>query len=113
MPRSITKVTELVTLIQGVGIPVTQMMWYQGQAPDMPYAVLVPARTDNVFTDNSLRMKVTPYLVELYQSQRSIPTELLLEDVLNNAGITWNRYHTTMDDDGVILAVYQILLEEA
>lgn len=108
----ITSVRDVVTLIQAAEIPVTQMMWYPSQAPEMPYVVLVPARTDNVFTDDALCMKVTPYLIELYQKQRSIPTELKLEGVLDAAGITWNRYHTTMQDDGVILAVYQVLLEE-
>lgn len=102
----------MVALLQELDIPTTQMMWYPAHVPDMPYVVLVPARTDNVFTDGTVRMKVTPYLIEVYSEQRDIPLELKIEEAFNNIGLPWNRYHTTMQDNGVILAVYQVLLEE-
>ena len=98
--------------MQGGGFPTTQMMWYPKQAPPLPYTVLMPLPTDNVFADGSVYKEVAPYHIELYMRVRDIPKEKQLEALLDGAGIPWDRYHTTDENGMCIIAVYSVTLTE-
>ena len=103
---------DVVALLKEGGFKTTQMMWYPKQAPNLPYVVLVPLPTENMFADSRLYKKIAPYHIELYQRERDVPTEKRLEAILNEARIPWERYHSTDENGMVVIAVYTVTLTE-
>lgn len=103
---------DLLSALRAVGLPYTQIQWPQGKAPDLPYAVLVPDGTSNRFADGSPLCVPVGYTVEVYTRERDVPLEKRVQAALDDAGIGWQRYHTTDPDGPVVLAVYSMTLTE-
>lgn len=94
------------------GLPYAQLQWPQGRAEPLPYLVIVPESTSNVFTDGTVRCAPVNYLAELYSAERDVALEQRFQAALDAEGIGWQRYHTTDADGPVVIAVYQMTLTE-
>lgn len=105
-------VRDLLAALGDLGIPYTQLQWPQGAAPSLPYAVLVPNGSRNVFADGAVRFAAVPYLVEVYTRERDVPLEKRVQAALDGAGIGWERYHTTDSEGPVVVTVYSMTLTE-
>lgn len=104
--------SDLFAACEAAGLPYAQLQWPQGRAPDLPYVVVVPDDTRNVFSDGTVRASPVSYMAELYSSDRDVPLELRFQSALDARGIGWNRYHTTDPSGPVVIAVYQMTLTE-
>lgn len=93
-------------------LPYTQLEWPEGKAPKMPYLVIVPDGTSNVFSDGTVTSSPVNYLVELYTPARDVALELKFQSALNAEGIGWQRYHTSDSNGPAVIAVYQMTLTE-
>lgn len=99
---------QLLKLTDSLGIPAAQIQWAPTEAPKLPYIVLVPQNTDNVFADGITYQDVTPYLVELYSRRRDVALEKRVQAAFDANGVAWDRYHTTDENGPVVIAVYKI-----
>ena len=107
-----TSLKDMLALLDSLKVPAAPIQWAPSEAPELPYIVLVPQTTKNVFADGGVRQEVTPYLVELYTRRRDVPLEKRLQSAFDDAGIGWERYHTTDKNGPVVIAVYTVTLKE-
>lgn len=105
-------ISSLFAAAKSAGLPYTQLEWPEGKAPSMPYLVIVPDSTSNIFSDGTVTSSPVNYLVELYTKTRDVATELNFQGALNDAGIGWQRYHTSDSNGPAVIAVYQMTLIE-
>lgn len=103
---------DLLDALDTLGIPFTQIQWSPKLAPELPYVVVVPESTRNVFADGIVKAAPVAYFMELYTRERDVPLEKRVQDALDDAGIGWNRYHTVDDDGPVVITVYNMTLSE-
>ncbi len=110
---SITRnLTDLVAALEGEGLPVAQIRWFPNEAPDVPYCVLRPLSTNNVYADGVVKATYVPYYLYVYTQRRDIQLERTIQGLLDSMGIAWSR-DTFEDFEGDWMFVsYSITLIE-
>ena len=106
------KVQDLLAALDTLGIPYTQITWAAKQAPNLPYAVLVPSTTSNVFADGTVKAVPVRYALELYTRERDVPLEMRIQEALNEVGIGWQREHTVDRNGYTVITLYYMTLSE-
>lgn len=95
--------TDLLVAVDSTGLPNTQVEWLNGTVPDMPYVVIVPGDTNNLFADGTVNESPVLYLIELYTRVRDVAREVDVQTALNSAGIGWERTTSTLADGRAVM----------
>lgn len=76
-------------LTNGMGIPFAFHHW--DAPPPMPYGVYFDDHTENFGADGKVYRVVRPVNIELYVRQRDPALEKRMEDLLDGAGLYWDK----------------------
>ena len=76
---------QLYALLKTTGFPVRYSQFKI--PPALPYIVYVNSGGDNISADDKVWDKVNYYRIELYTKNKDFASELILETILDNAGI--------------------------
>lgn len=109
---TIPSVRDLLAVLSDVGLPYAQVQFYPERVPRLPYVIVDPGSTRNVFADGTVRKSLVPYQLLLYCERRDVPLEKRLQDALTEARIPWERFHTTDDEGHAVVAVYETTVTE-
>lgn len=103
---------DLLAVAESLGLPCAQIQFYPEKIPKLPYVIVYPMSTDNVYADDAVREMLVPYQIMLYTERRDIPLEKRMQSALNEARIPWSRFHTEDDEGHAIVAVYETTATE-
>lgn len=76
--------------------------------PKMPYAVYFDDYTDNFEADDIAYSEVSHTVIELYSRQRDRKLEKRLEQLLDGAGLYWDRAVTYIDSERFYQTSYEM-----
>lgn len=107
-------VQEMKTLLGTTGYPVAYYQWdpdviINGVAgpPSPPYLVFWTPRSNNFSADGKVYKKLERYQIELYTDKKDPSAEVIVENVLDGAGLYWEKSETYIDSE----QLYQIIYE--
>ena len=99
---------ELNIVINRANIPVAYLAFPADQAPQMPFIVYQEVGSDNFGADNIVWHSAMRVQIDLYCRKKSRATDQLLENVLTEAGIFWEREVSFNEDEDCYRSLYDI-----
>lgn len=97
---------EIAEMLASAGYPVTYYSWPEKAAPELPYiCYYYPNMTPEV-ADNTHHAEIYSLNVELYTKSKSFSAESTLEAILLNAGMTFTKEETYLNDEGMYEVLY-------
>lgn len=98
---------ELQTLLTtGLGIPFVFHHW--DKPPAMPYGVYFDDSTNNFAADDRVYLVIRHFIIELYVRQRDPVLEARAEELLDGAGLYWDKDTTYIDSERFYQISYEI-----
>lgn len=98
---------ELVKIITAMGIPYAYDHFAEGEGPDPPFLCYLLPGSDNFSADGKVYLKISEVRIELYTDSKDLAMEGRVEDVLDAAGIFYNKSETWIDSEKLYEVLYQ------
>jgi hypothetical protein len=76
--------------------------------PKPPFIVYLFAYSSNFGADNKVYQKAPTYQVELYTEIKDPASEKLIEDLLDENDIYWEKTETYIESEGLYQVLYEI-----
>lgn len=97
---------ELLTALQGLGLPLAYDHFAEGEAPDPPFLCYLAYRSNNLFADDQVFFRIDALGVELYTEVKDPLTEAMVESAL--APFCWEKHETYIDTERLYQITYEI-----
>ena len=97
--------SDLNTLLETTGLPVTYRAWSINMAPELPYICYLVSYSNNFGADNIVYHKINHIQIELYTKRKNLEAEGKVEQALSS--FYWEKTETYIDTE----QCYQILYE--
>jgi hypothetical protein len=104
---------ELAAILQSTGFPVAYSHFVQSEnnpLPEPPFIVYLVAYSSNFGADNSVYYEIRNVQIELYTDTKSIETEHVLEEVLNNNEIVYQSTESYIESEQLFQKIYEVRL---
>lgn len=101
---------ELCGVLRDVGLPYAQIQWDTEDGstpPGLPYALLVPETSTDVYAGGINAFRMTPYRVEVYTRGRDMALEGRIEDAITASQTKFVR-RTIPLGSGVLETTYTV-----
>lgn len=105
-------VADALAALGSVGLPSTHLLWRAGEAPPLPYAVLVPHESRNTYSDNRVGLRARAYDIELYSHERDVALERRVSRALDAAGVVHTSDVATDESGRVVITYFSTTLTE-
>lgn len=111
---AVLSVGDVLSIMDGLGVPATHLVWSDQKPPPLPYAVIVPHESRSIYADGHVLRRLRRYDIELYSRQRDVPLELRVQAALDEAECAYSS-DVVADEDGSYVITYlsTTLTEEA
>ncbi len=76
--------------------------------PNLPYIIYFVDSVDEVGADNKVKYKENRYIIELYTANKSVTTEEILEKILDDNNIFYEKFESYIDSENMFQIAYQI-----
>lgn len=96
----------LKSLLDTTGLPVAYHHF--ASPPSPPYIVYLFSHSTNFGADNRAYQKAPHYQIELYTIKKDLVSEKLIEDLLDNNDIYWNKTEIYIESEGLYQVLYEI-----
>lgn len=97
--------SDLNTLLETTGLPVTYRAWPVDMAPELPYICYLVSYSNNFGADNIVYHKINHIQIELYTKLKDLEAEGKVEQALSS--FYWEKTETYIKTE----QCYQILYE--
>lgn len=97
---------ELYNLLKSTGLPVDYNHFKT--PPSLPYIVYLFTYSDNFGADNKVYQKIDNYRVELYSDKKDLVSEKLIEDLLDENEIFYDKTETYIESEELYQVIYEI-----
>lgn len=97
---------KLLEILKSVGFPYAYDHFAEGEAPEPPFVCYLLPGSDNFSADGKVYRKFTEVRMELYTDFKDPEAEQNVEDVLNAAGIFYNKTETWIDSEKLYEVLY-------
>ena len=101
----------LISIIKEMGIPYAYDHFAEGEAPDPPFLCYLLSGSDNFSADGKVYHKFTEGRLELYTDFKDPEAEQNVEDVLDAAGIFYNKSETWIQSEKLYEVMYSFEME--
>lgn len=98
---------EIVSMLDGLGIPAVHMAWRQGTAPPMPWAVVLMEDDAHVAADNRRWASLPLMRVELYQESSDSGLEGSLEEALAERYGDYEKTEAWSSEESCLVCAYE------
>ena len=99
---------ELNTVLATTNLPVAYQAFPADKVPAMPFIVYMELGSDNFGADNVVWHSAARVEIDLLCKTKDGALESVLETVLTNAGIFWERESDHNDDEDCYVTTYNI-----
>ena len=82
---------ELAGMLEETGFPFAYDHFAEGESPDPPFICYLLPGSDNFAADGRVYFRISEVRIELYTDRKDPGAETLVETVLDDAGIFYNK----------------------
>ena len=96
--------------ITGFSNKVAYRQFPEDKAPALPYIVYYVENSDNFGADNKVYLQKNEVTIELYSKEKDVTSEGLIEKMLNDNSIFWNKYEDYIESEHMYQISYEITI---
>lgn len=96
---------ELMEIMKETGLPFAYDHFAEGESPDPPFITFLLPGSNNFAADGRVYMKINEVHIELYTDEKNPETEALVEDVLDEHEIFYEKTEVWIESE----KLYEIL----
>ena len=82
---------EVMKMMEEMGLPFAYDYFVEGESPKPPFLVFLYLKADNFSADGRVYFRISEVRIELYTDRKDPGAEALVETVLDDAGIFYNK----------------------
>lgn len=98
---------EVYEMLESTDLPVAYLTWQIGSVPALPYIVYYYPQSDDFIADNINFQKINALNVELYTKNKDFATESLVEAILSQNSLVYEKTETWLEDEGMFQILYE------
>lgn len=96
--------------INGFNEKVAYRAFTEDEAPALPFIVYYVDQSNNILADNKVYKARQQVTVELYSVNKDVASEALVEAMLNNHDVPWEKYEAYVEDEHMYQLSYEITI---
>lgn len=101
---------ELLQILNETQIPFAHHHFAEGESPEPPFICYLLPASNNFSADGKVYYKINEVHIELYTDLKDLAVEQLLEDVLDEHGIFYNKSETWIESEKLYEVLYTFYL---
>ena len=101
----------LLSVLDSIGIPYAYDHFAEGESPELPFLCYLLPGSDNFSADGKVYHRVSEVRLELYTDCKDLAAEQKVEDVLDAAGIFYNKSETWIGSEKLYEVLYSFDME--
>ena len=90
---------ELMEIMKETGLPFAYDHFAEGESPDPPFITFLLPGSNNFAADGRVYMKINEVHIELYTDEKNPETEALVEDVLDEHEIFYEKTEVWIESE--------------
>lgn len=102
------KVSEIVTMLNTLNMPVTYYQFPNEVAPPCPFLCYYFPNSDNMSADNIVYAKINALNIELYTDKKDFALEETLESLLTSNGFYWYKSEQYLNTEHMYMVTYEM-----
>lgn len=101
---------ELAEMLEKTGFPFAYDHFAEGESPDPPFICYLLPGSDNFAADGRVYFRISEVRIELYTDRKYPGAEALVETVLDDAGIFYNKSEAWIQSEKLYEVLYSMEL---
>ena len=101
---------ELAGMLEKIGFPFAYDHFAEGESPDPPFICYLLPGSDNFAADGRVYFRSSEVRIELYTDRKDPGAEALVETVLDDAGIFYNKSEACIQSEKLYEVLYSMEL---
>ena len=101
----------LMAILNSIGIPYAYDHFTEGESPEPPFLCYLLPGSSNFSADGKVYHRVSEVRLELYTDCKDLAAEQKVEDVLDAAGIFYNKSETWIGSEKLYEVLYSFDME--
>ena len=101
----------LLSVLDSIGIPYAYDHFAEGESPEPPFLCYLLPGSSNFSADGKVYHRISEVRLELYTDCKDLAAEQKVEDVLDAAGIFYNKSETWIDSEKLYEVLYSFDME--
>ena len=101
---------ELAEMQEKTGFPFAYDHFAEGESPDPPFICYLLPGSDNFSADGRVYFRISEVRIELYTDRKDPGAEALVETVLDDAGIFYNKSEAWIQSEKLYEVLYSMEL---
>ena len=101
---------ELAGMLEETGFPFASDPFAEGESPDPPFICYLLPGSDNFSADGRVYFRISEVRIELYTDRKDSGAEALVETVLDDAGIFYNKSEAWIQSEKLYEVLYSMEL---
>ena len=102
---------KLLAIMAGIDIPSAYDHFAEGESPSPPFITYLLPGSDNFSADGQVYYKITEAHIELYTDAKDPEVELLVETVLDQHGVFYEKTEVWIESELLYEVLYSFELE--
>ena len=102
---------KLLSVLDSIGIPYAYDHFAEGESPNPPFLCYLLPGSSNFSADGKVYHRVSEVRLELYTDCKDLAAEQKVEDVLDAAGIFYNKSETWIGSEKLYEVLYSFDME--
>ena len=107
---TLAELHDILSSIPGFANKVAYRAFPKGKAPKLPFICYLCTQTSNLDADNAVYQVMQAVDVELYTASKDERSERLVEKVLDENGLVWEKYEEYIDSENCYMITYSVTL---
>ena len=99
---------ELAGMLEKTGFPFAYDHFAEGESPDPPFICYLLPGSDNFAADGRVYFRISEVRIELYTDRKDPVAEALVEKVLDDAGIFYNKSEVWIQSEKLYEVLYSM-----
>ena len=97
---------ELMEIMKETGLPFAYDHFAEGESPDPPFITFLLPGSNNFAADGKVYKKINEVHIELYTDEKNPETEALVEDVLDDHEIFYEKTEVWIESEKLYEVLY-------
>lgn len=102
---------KLLSVLDSIGIPYAYDHFAEGESPEPPFLCYLLPGSSNFSADGKVYHRISEVRLELYTDCKGLAAEQKVEDVLDAAGIFYNKSETWIGSEKLYEVLYSFDME--
>ena len=100
--------SEVKEMVEEIGLPYAYDHFAEGEVPNAPYIVFLFPGSNNFSADGVVYHKIDELNIELYSTKKDPRSEEMIEAVLDEHGLFYQKTEAWLDDEKLFEVLYEM-----